>query len=146
MKIVRKALAYIYRDNQGVCEVLVFNHEDHYGQEINPQVPSGTLRKNESPESAILREVFEEAGLEFKKHQNYLGTFDFKREEIGEIHRRDVFEFETDGLKESWVHHVSSDDEDDGMIFHYYWLPARVAKEKLVAEMGNYLPAIDGEI
>ena len=143
MKRKNKVLAYIYRENLGVREVLVFDHDEPRDDSFeNPQVPAGTLQENETLGEGLLREIFEEAGLKFDKPTHYLGAFDYKREEIGEIHHRHVFEFQTEGLEESWTHVVSSNDEDNGMTFHYYWLPINVAKEKLVGSMGDYLPKV----
>lgn len=141
MDTKNKVLAYIYRDNNGEKELLVFDHDDLPDDPtINPQVPAGTINENESPESAIFREVFEESGLNFDKPANYLGTCLFHHQDTGDVHKRHFFEFFSTGLKERWTHAVSSMDEDDGMVFQYYWLPVNEAKEKLVAEMGNHLP------
>ena len=146
MKEVDKVVAYIYRDNCGVKELLVFDHPNH--PEVNPQVPAGTLQSNEVPETGVLREVLEESGLKFSKSKNYLGCFDFDATIKGELHKRHVFEFDIPIVetKESWSHIVKSDDEDCGEQFDYYWLPLKEAKEKLLFDFNKYLPTINGHV
>lgn len=137
-----KVLAYIYREIEGELQLLVFDHPDV--PEVNPQVPAGTLRENEKPEVGVLREVFEESGLEFKKVDNFLGRFKYIAEDKNEIHFRSAFSIMTSSLPESWSHQVKSDDGDNGEVFYYYWLPIEKAKETLVAEQGKYLPTVNG--
>ena len=132
-----KVLAYIFRTIKDQKELLVFDHKDF--DDVNPQVPAGTVEEGESNDEAILREVFEESGLKFESHDQYLGCFDFKREDLNEIHKRHVYSFQADGLPDSWEHIVSHGKGDKGLCFIFYWIPVDEAKAKLVAEMGNYL-------
>lgn len=129
----QKALAYIYRSTPRGDEVLVFDHEEKYGNEINPQVPAGTIEEGESPKDAVLREVFEESGLEFAGPTSFLGEFAFK-----DI-KRYVFTFKSKGLPDNWDHLVKGTGTDKGMIFSYYWVSIEEAKARLVSEMGSYL-------
>ena len=129
----QKALAYIYRSSQNKKEILVFDHEEKYGPIINPQVPAGTIKEGESPIDAVLREVFEESGLEFTGPTSFLGEFAFKDS------KRYVFTFESKGLPDNWDHLVKGEGADKGMIFSYYWLSIEEAKAQLVSEMGSYL-------
>ena len=132
-----KVLAYIFREKDGVKEVLVFDHRDH--PEVNPQVPAGTVEEGEHIELAVLREVFEESGLKLDKHETYIGCFDYHRKDIDELHKRHVYTFYTEGLPNSWEHIVSEGDEDKGLSFQYYWLIVEEAQAKLVGSMGDYL-------
>lgn len=137
-----KVLAYIYRKIGKELQVLVFDHPNV--PEVNPQVPAGTLGKNEKPENGVLREIFEESGLKFDKVDQCLGLFEFYDEQKNELHKRHTYSILSSDLAESWSHNVKSDDEDNGEIFDYYWLPIEEAKEKLVAEQGKYLPTVNG--
>ena len=137
-----KVLAYIYRNHKNSLQVLVFDHPN--SPEVNPQVPAGTLKKNEKPEDGVLREVFEESRVKFNKVDNYLGQFEHIADYKNEIHNRHVYSIMSSGLPDSWSHNVKSNDEDNGEIFNYYWLPLEEAKEKLVAEQGKYLPTVNG--
>ncbi|EQC43740.1 cupin domain-containing protein [Bacteriovorax sp. Seq25_V] len=139
-----KVLAYIFREVNGLLEVLVFDHPGV--SEVNPQVPSGTIDENEKPSFAVLREIEEESGLVFEAMDIHLGVFEHDASYKGETHQRHVFSLVTNGLPDSWTHQVKSLDEDNGEIFNYYWLPLEVAKASLVAEQGKYLPAANGHI
>ena len=44
--------------------------------EVNPQVVGGTVDNNESPEEAIIREVFEESGLNLSIKRK-IGEFEY---------------------------------------------------------------------
>lgn len=134
----KKVLAYIFRNNSGVKELLVFNHRAY--PEVSPQVPAGTVEVGESPELAILREVYEESGLTLQKPSFYIGEYDYYREDINEYQSRHVYAFEVDGLADKWEHIVSDGEEDKGMVFDYFWLPVEEARVNLVGNMGDYLP------
>ena len=54
-----KVLCYIVRDDQ----LLVFRHADYNLEHVGIQVPAGSIRHQESPEDAALREAHEETGL-----------------------------------------------------------------------------------
>src|SRR5690348_15940006 len=54
-----KVVCYIVRDGQ----LLVFRHADYDLEHVGLQVPAGSIRPEESPEDAALREAREETGL-----------------------------------------------------------------------------------
>lgn len=137
MERVEKVLAYIYRIHNDEKEVLVFDHPDV--PEVNPQVPAGTLHNNERPIDGVIREVFEESGLRLDQTGNYLGLYKFINTDKKQINLRHVFQFTIKQSIDCWSHKVRSDDDDNGEVFAYYWLPIEVAKKKLVSEMGKYL-------
>ena len=58
-RLVPKVVGYV------VCEgrLLVFTHDDVPLEIGGVQVPAGTIEPGESPEDAVVREVFEETGL-----------------------------------------------------------------------------------
>lgn len=132
----QKVLAYIFRHNGDQKELLVFDHVAY--PEVSPQVIGGTVDQSESPEAAVIREIFEESGVSLAL-QGKIGEFEYYREDIDELQLRHVFSFETNGLKDSWTHVVSAGVEDSGLEFYFYWLPLEIAKKTLVGNMGDYL-------
>ncbi len=137
MIIKNKVLAYIFRKTGEKNEVLVFDHRND--PEVNPQVPAGTVDTDEAPEKAVLREILEESGLIFSKHNQYLGCFEYFRDDIQELHQRHVYTFVSENLPDKWEHLVSGGGEDQGLIFDYYWLKIEDAKNNLVIGLGEYL-------
>ena len=131
----QKVLAYIYRDSSK-SELLVFDHVKF--TEVSPQVVGGTLEKGETPKLAVVREVFEEAGIKVV-NPKLVGSFPFYRSDIDQQQVRHVFEFISHELPSSWTHTVSSGEEDEGLEFHFHWLNVEEAKKRLVADMGAYL-------
>lgn len=79
-----KVIAYITQANQ----LLVFSHPHH--PEAGIQVPAGTIQAGESPEEAVLREAYEETGLENLELQAFLGVQEFDITQFGraEVQRR----------------------------------------------------------
>ncbi|PCJ19114.1 MAG: hypothetical protein COB02_08675 [Candidatus Cloacimonadota bacterium] len=138
MKIKNKVLAYIFRDNNGVKELLVFDHQDY--PEVNSQVIAGTVEEGENFELAISREIYEESGLMLDKLSYYLGQYTYYKKDADEVQKRYVYVFNTSDLLDKWIHTVSVGQEDKGLVFEYYWLAVNEAQKVLVSEMGNYLP------
>jgi RimJ/RimL family protein N-acetyltransferase len=138
METKNKVLSYIFRDNCGVRELLVFDHRD--APEVNPQVPAGSVDVGEEIEKAVFREIFEESGLELTSYDLYLGQYNYHRQDLKQLHKRDVYIFNIQETRDQWTHIVSDGEEDKGMEFDYYWLPVEEARSRLVSEMGEYLP------
>lgn len=138
MKTKIKVLAYIFRASNGLRELLVFDHRDT--PEVNPQVPAGTVDLGEEIEKAILREVYEESGLKLSSYDSYLGEFIYHRKDLNQIHKRNVYIFSINEIRDKWTHIVSDGEEDKGQEFDFYWLPIEKARQTLVAQMGDYLP------
>ena len=67
MSQIDKVYAYITHANK----LLVFKHVDF--PEAGIQVPAGTMDAGETPEMAVMREVFEETGLKGLVLKKYLG-------------------------------------------------------------------------
>lgn len=131
----QKILAYIYKDSSK-RELLVFDHCKH--PEVSPQVIGGSLDFGESSEAAVVREVYEEAGIKIE-NPKLIGSFPYYRADIDQKQIRHVFEIISNGLSNEWTHIVSSGEEDEGMEFRFYWLRIEDAREHLVADMGIYL-------
>jgi len=68
--IVRKALVYCVRDGR----LLVFRHIDFPWEKVGIQVPGGSIRADEEPAAAALRELTEETGTAAFVIEEYLGT------------------------------------------------------------------------
>lgn len=56
--MIEKVTAFILRDTGDDRELLIFKHPT-----AGLQVPAGTIEPGESPEQAVIREVYEETGL-----------------------------------------------------------------------------------
>jgi len=133
-----KALAYITRVNQGVKELLVFDHVKY--PHVSPQVIKGSVDENETYIEAVVREVLEESGLSLACSPIHSGSFEYKELESNQDWLIHVFVFETEeNLLDTWEHIVSDGEEDKGLLFKFYWLPINEAKEKLVSNLGDYL-------
>ncbi|WP_237885751.1 aKG-HExxH-type peptide beta-hydroxylase [Pseudomonas sp. PGPR40] len=84
--------------------LLIFSHADH--PEVGYQVPSGTIKPNEAPVEAAVREFEEETGLivPVEKFQ-YRGEYyhDMRPFRV-EVQRRHVFEVLIESPSETWNH------------------------------------------
>ncbi len=98
MPTIRKAMAYITRGN----ELLIFRQPD--SPEAGLQVPGGTIEDGESPEAAVMREAFEETGLDDLQLVRALGeqVRDMVEAGKGEIHHRFVFHLTTADPRAAW--------------------------------------------
>jgi 8-oxo-dGTP pyrophosphatase MutT (NUDIX family) len=91
---VRKVLCYVARNGR----LLVFRHRDY--PDAGVQVPAGTLRDGEDPESGAIRETEEETGRRGFRIVAKLGVYDhgfresFKGVDRHELHERHVFHLE----------------------------------------------------
>lgn len=118
--MILKVLAYITRQQSGQPQLLVFDH--HGLPEAGTQIPAGTVEPNEPIETALWREVEEEAGLTQNQLEFVAKLAEFESAEWGTI--RHVFHLKvTAELPETWTRQVSGGGEDEGMLFDYYWLP-----------------------
>jgi 8-oxo-dGTP pyrophosphatase MutT (NUDIX family) len=134
-----KALAYITRRDQTNTYLLVFDHRDF--PEAGTQVPAGTVETGESPETAVLREIKEESGLDLQQVRliRKLATAEFMPSETV----RHIFHLiASEELPAEWTHVVRSTGDDDGLGFVYRWirLPAQV---DLAGGQGEWLHLID---
>lgn len=127
-----RAIAYIVHDGR----LLVFVHE----ADANPllesglQVPGGTVEPGETPEEAVLREAWEETGLEGLRIVRYLGDDEYDaRPAANAIIRRHFFQLAVDGdPPEEWRHvETLSSDGTGPHPFRLFWLP--LEKAPLVA-------------
>lgn len=68
---VEKVTAFITRQAQNECDLLLFEHPY-----AGIQIPAGTVETGETPEAAVIREAFEETGLSEFAVCQYLGCTD----------------------------------------------------------------------
>jgi 8-oxo-dGTP diphosphatase len=127
----------------GQVELLVFNHpEADYFTRDAPrpwlQLPAGTGEAGETALQAAVREVQEESGLTEFESVAFLGAVDDQPWGI-----RHVFHFRVAGeLPERWKHTVYGGGEDDGMVFHYEWLPLEQSAP-LIGMFDQWLPLVE---
>lgn len=139
-KIIKdKVLCYVIRDGW----LLVFRHTDHSYEEVGIQVPAGSIRPEESPEDAALREAREETGLTQFRIVRKLGevTYDISPHRF-EIHHRHVFQLElTERTPQRWAGQELHDGEQAPTNFECFWIPLTAA-HVLQAGQGALLGAL----
>ena len=114
-----KAFAYITHGRR----LLVFSHPDH--PQAGIQVPAGTLKDGEDPREGVLREAFEETGLEGLRAEALPGQCDYPAPARNEIHRRNFFHLTcSDDPPEKWIHYERHPDEgdEDAIRFEFFWV------------------------
>ena len=118
----QKVVCYIVRDGR----LLVFKHLDEPWDESGLQVPAGSIKPDETPEDAAIREASEETGLSALRLVRKVGETQYDMAPYRpETHHRHFFHLEVDGATpELWV--SQEEDPDDGSgpkRFECYWIP-----------------------
>lgn len=136
-----KVIAYITQANQ----LLVFSHPHH--PEAGIQVPAGTIQAGESPEEAVLREAYEETGLENLELQAFLGVQEFDITQFGraEVQRRYFFHLQYHGEpKAIWRHYENypSEGSTKPIEFELFWVEFPHGVPKLIAGHGALLSRV----
>ena len=125
-KVIKdKVLCYVVRDGR----LLVLRHTDHSYEEVGIQVPAGSVRPDETPEEAALREAREETGLSDLKIVRKLGetTYDISPYRY-EIQHRHVFHMElAEETPERWTSQEDHDGEQEPTRFECFWIPLQAA-------------------
>ncbi len=127
MKVSKKVIAYVVHPNSNL---LVFVHDSDKNQvnESGLQVPAGTVETGESIESAVLREVYEESGLDVEIDR-YLGVSHYDmRPYSGSIQERHFFQMSVSSMAavpDKWSHLEDSGGRGPAHLFNFYWLPIR---------------------
>jgi 8-oxo-dGTP diphosphatase len=137
----QKAFAYITHGNR----LLVFRHAHH--SEAGIQVPAGTVKEGESPEVAVMREAFEETGLNRLSLDSYLSEQFWTMTAAGreEIHHRRFYHLRCAGTPPEVWRHVergSPGDSGPGYLFELYWADLPHGVPKLIAGHDALLPAL----
>ena len=113
--MIEKALGYVLRVRDGGHELLVFEHTGI--PEAGVQVPGGTLAAGEAPHDAVVREVFEESGLELDGWEA-LGAVD------GPAERWHVFAaVPAVPIPETWTVRPRGSATEEALRFEYAWRP-----------------------
>jgi 8-oxo-dGTP pyrophosphatase MutT (NUDIX family) len=127
-----RVIAYILRDDL----LLVFVHEEDANPllESGLQVPGGTVEPGETPEEAVLREAWEETGLEGLRIVRYLGSDAFDaRPAADAILQRHFFQLAVDADPPAEWRHVETRSADGSgpHPFLLFWIP--IVKAPLLA-------------
>ena len=137
-----KAFAYITNRNR----LLVFIHP--FAPEAGIQVPAGTIKANERPEEAVLREAFEETGLSGLVVDTFLGEDERDMSDFGrdEIHHRRFYHLRCEGDPPATWRHEEHDSPADPklvpIIFEFFWAPLPHDVPPLIAGHGQMIPQL----
>ena len=121
--IKRKVVVYVIKDNK----LLVFRHKDYSYEEMGIQVPAGSIKEEEKPEEAAMRELKEETGYNCFEiiGPRPLGTAQYYmtpyRSEIQERHFFLVVP--TADLPERWDSEENHDEERKPTYLECFWIP-----------------------
>lgn len=126
----QKVYAYITNADQ----LLVFRHVGF--PEAGLQVPGGTIEPGEEPAVAVMREAFEETGLEGLSLVSYLGFTEWGSGESasGIVIQRHFFHLRCHHeVPRSWQHYERhpSEGPPEPLLFEFSWLPLEAAGESL---------------
>ena len=133
-KTEQKVVAYICRFHDGLWQLLVFNHDPKF-KDAGTQVPAGTVEPQESLQTALEREVFEESGLQDLMILSKIDEYEYYQESKKTWAQRHVFlMLAPQDLPEKWTHEVQGHGDDAKMQFHYFWMPAAATRGKLAAD------------
>jgi 8-oxo-dGTP pyrophosphatase MutT (NUDIX family) len=124
--LIRKAYGYITRTQHGRRQVAVFRHPLLSISEGGIQIPKGTVHEQETPLAAVQREIIEETGLTDFTIEGEIAVDLWQSQshpdKPPEIHERHFFLLTTGHTLNEWKHVVTGQGEDEGMIFHYFWI------------------------
>ena len=141
LPVKRKALAYITNGNR----LLVFRQPNYPDAGI--QVPGGTIRDDETPVDAVIREAREETGLNGLVHVSFLGDVLHDRTPFGEhtIHHRRYFHLRIDGPVQETSQHIETDPsegEDETVLFEFFWVDLPDGIPELIRSRDEMIPAL----
>ncbi|HYP40897.1 MAG TPA: NUDIX domain-containing protein [Chloroflexia bacterium] len=143
MEKVRKVLAYVTREREGMRDLLIFAHRDY--PEAGLQVPAGTVKEGEEIEAALLREVTEETGLATWRVVCKLGVYDYWNESTEQWNERHVFHLAAaDDAPDHWQWVETGGGEVaelEGYVFQFRWIGLEEGVE-LAGSQGDYLDAL----
>jgi 8-oxo-dGTP pyrophosphatase MutT (NUDIX family) len=115
-----KVTAYITREKEGNIQLLTMVEKGI--ESFGLQVPGGTLQLGEELEECLLREIYEEAELRSVKINSHLGEQTYFLENKNAEITRHYFHLTIEDCCDEFTVVVSSEDEDNGWIYHYQWI------------------------
>jgi 8-oxo-dGTP diphosphatase len=138
--VKRKAFAYITHGDR----LLVFSHP--LAPDAGIQVPAGTVREDERPEEAVMREAAEETGLTDLVLVRCLGEqrrdmADFGRDEL---HLRFFYHLRCTGEPPERWRNYEPDPADGGELplFELFWARLPHGVPELIADHDVFLPQL----
>jgi 8-oxo-dGTP diphosphatase len=136
----QKVYAYITRGDR----LLVFVQPETL-DESGVQVPGGTMESGETPEQSVMREAYEETGLDGLHLVRYLGSRDRDLRPFGddEVNHCHFFHLACTGEPpERWDHfeHDPSDGSPGPVRFSLFWAALPDDVPELAGERGALLP------
>nr|WP_274638045.1 NUDIX domain-containing protein [Microbacterium bovistercoris] len=144
-RVVRKVVGYVVYEGR----LLVFTHDDVSLDVTGVQVPAGTIEPDESPEAAVVREVFEETGCAVR----VVSALGIERYDVwpskSEVHERHFFQLalvDLDDPPERWG--AGEEAPSDGGVAQQwtcYWVPldqGHVLCAGFGARLGEIVPEV----
>jgi 8-oxo-dGTP diphosphatase len=136
--VKHKVYAYITHARS----LLLFRHPD--APEAGVQVPGGTIEPGEDPAAAVLREAFEETGLENLRLSSFLGEtlYEYPGEtEVNLIHRRYYHLARDEPPPATWRHFEKDPAEGDEteVAFDFFWVDIDEAVPALIANLDELI-------
>ncbi|MEH2389037.1 MAG: NUDIX domain-containing protein [Nostoc sp.] len=136
---IKKVIAYVTNKD----ELMVFTHTDF--PEAGIQVPAGTVEESEEPSEAVLRETYEESGVQGVRMIELLGIYQYNMApERDEIQERYVYHLElTEPTSSTWRHwEMYSSTSKHPIAFDFYWLKLDGSDLDLADSQGYFLPKL----
>ncbi|MBN3899877.1 MAG: NUDIX domain-containing protein [Nostoc sp. NOS(2021)] len=115
-------------------ELMVFTHTEF--PEAGVQVPAGTVEESEEPSEAVLREIYEESGVEL------LGIYEYNMAPYrDEIQERYVYHLElTEPTPSTWRYwEMHSSTSKNSIAFDFYWVRLDGSDLGLAGGQGYFL-------
>jgi 8-oxo-dGTP pyrophosphatase MutT (NUDIX family) len=134
-----KVFAYITHQDR----LLIFSQPD--SPEAGLQVPAGTLEPGEHPSDGVLREAYEETGLENLRLAGFLGiaTYDMSPWGKDPAQQRYFFHLELEGeAPESWRHDETGGGKTRPKVFEFFWARLPEGLPELIAGHDQMVSAL----
>lgn len=142
-EVVQKVAAYITHGKQ----LLVFSHVGDPRAGI--QIPAGTVSEGEDLDKAVLREAFEETGLDDLRIESFLGTTVHDMRPIDgsprQIHRHYFHLHKTGPVQAARWRHWEQDPSEgaqDPILFELFWVELPEEIPELAGGLGEMLEKI----
>jgi 8-oxo-dGTP pyrophosphatase MutT (NUDIX family) len=134
---VSKVYGYVTRIKKDKTQILVFKHPN---PEAGIQIPKGTVRLNENPFTATVREIKEETGLMDFQVEGLLAE-DYWTYDDGALHHRFFYKLRVTEDRDEWVHYPTGGGFEEELFFEFFWISSKEEVE-LVRGHADYLDLI----